>query len=438
MEWYSILSLIFGGFIFLMLLGVPVAIAFMFINVIGVYVFWGGEMGLRQLTLSIYNSVTNFNLLPIPLFILMGDFMFRSGMAPKMMDAVDKWLGRLPGRLSLEAVFGGAIFGALSGAATASAAMLGSVLLPEMEKRGYKYPMSVGPLLGSAGLDIMIPPSALGVVLAALARISIGEFLIAITLPGLLMALIYAIYIILRSWLQPHLAPPYEVIPTPLSQKIMMTVRYVLPLGTVFFLAIGIIFVGVATPTEAAALGSLGCLLLAIIYRKLNWKVFKESISSVTQVTVMIFIIFTGSTAFAQILAFSGATKGLVQLASALPLPPLLLLISMQVVLLIMGCFMEPLSIIMVTLPIFMPVSQHLGFDPIWFCTIMLLNMQMGNISPPFGMILFVMKAVAPPHITMENIYKAAYPFIGLDLIAMAIMIAYPPIVLWLPSFMLK
>ena len=224
MEWWSILSLIFGAFIFLMLLGVPVAIAFMFINVIGVYVFWGGEMGLRHLTLSIYNSVTNFNLLPIPLFILMGDFMFRSGMAPKMMDAVDKWLGRLPGRLSLLAVFGGAIFGALSGAATASAAMLGSVLLPEMEKRGYKSPMSVGPLLGSAGLDIMIPPSALGVVLAAMARISIGQFLIAITLPGLLMAAIYAIYIILRAWLQPHLAPPYEVEPAPFSQKIMMTV----------------------------------------------------------------------------------------------------------------------------------------------------------------------------------------------------------------------
>jgi tripartite ATP-independent transporter DctM subunit len=436
MEWWSILSLIFGGFLVLMLLGVPVAIAFMFINIIGVYVFWGGEMGLRQLTLSIYNSVTNFNLLPIPLFILMGDFMFRSGMAPKMMDAVDKWLGRLPGRLSLLAVFGGAIFGALSGAATASAAMLGSVLLPEMEKRGYKSAMSVGPLLGSAGLDIMIPPSALGVVLAAMARISIGQFLIAITLPGLLMAAIYAIYIILRAWLQPHLAPPYEVEPAPLSQKIMMTVRYVLPLGTVFFLAIGIIFVGVATPTEAAALGALGCFILALFYRKLNWKVFKESISGVTQITVMIFVIFTGSTAFAQILAYSGATQGLVKLGATLPLSPLLMLVSMQVILLIMGCFMEPLSIIMVTIPVFIPVAQHLGFDLIWFCTIMLLNMQMANISPPFGMILFVMKAVVPPHITMGNIYRAAYPFIGLDVIAMAIMIAYPSVVLWLPGFM--
>jgi tripartite ATP-independent transporter DctM subunit len=436
MEWWAIFSLIFGGFIVLMLLGVPVAIAFLLIDVIGSYFLWGGERGLRQLTLSIYNSVTNFNLLPIPLFILMGDFMFRSGMAPKMMDVLDKWIGRLPGRLSLLAVFGGAIFGALSGAATASAAMLGSVLLPEMAKRGYKHQMSVGPLLGSAGLDIMIPPSALGVVLAALARISIGHFLIAITLPGILMAFIYAVYIIVRCYLQPHLAPLYDVPSSPLSQKIKLTFLYVVPLGTVFFLAIGVIFVGVATPTEAAALGALGCLLLAAAYRKLTWKVLRESVSSVTQVTVMIFIIFTGSTAFSQLLAYSGATQGLVQVTSGLGISPLLTLIMMQIVLLIMGCIMEPLSIIMVTLPIFLPVSKTLGFDPIWFCAIMLLNMQMGNISPPFGLILFVMKAVAPPQITMGQIYRSAYPFLGLDLIAMAIMIIFPQVVLWLPSLM--
>jgi tripartite ATP-independent transporter DctM subunit len=419
-----------------MLLGVPVAIAFLLIDVIGTYFFWGGERGLRQLTLSIYNSVTNFNLLPIPLFILMGDFMFRSGMAPKMMDVLDKWIGRLPGRLSLLAVFGGAVFGALSGAATASAAMLGSLLLPEMEKRGYKHSMSIGPLIGSAGLDIMIPPSALGVVLAALARISIGHFLIAITLPGLLMAFIYAVYIIGRCYLQPHLAPLYDVAASPLSQKIKLTLLYVVPLGTVFFLAIGVIFVGVATPTEAAALGALGCLVLAVGYRKLTWKVLRESVSSVTQVTVMIFIIFTGSTAFSQILAYSGATQGLVQVTSGLGLSPLLTLMIMQIVLLIMGCIMEPLSIIMVTLPVFLPVAQTLGFDLIWFCTIMLLNMQMGNISPPFGLILFVMKAVAPPNIRMMQIYRAAYPFLLLDVIAMAIMIAFPQVVLWLPGLM--
>ena len=436
MEWWLVLVIIFSGLLFLFAIGVPIAFSFLLIDLVGVFFFLRGEAGLSQLILSIYESVANFNLLPVPLFILMGDFMFRSGMAPKMMDVLDKWLGRLPGRLSLLAVFGGAVFGALSGAGAASAAMLGSVLLPEMEKRGYKHPMSLGPLVGSAGLEIMIPPSALGVLLAILARFSVGDFLVAIILPGLLMALFYAIYIIGRCWLQPYLAPTYETTRTPFFQKVKLTLRYVIPLGSIFFLAIGLIFLGVATPTEAAALGAFGSLLLALVYGKLNWPVLKESVSSVSQITVMIFMIFTGSTAFAQILAYAGATEGLVELATSLPLSPLLMLISMQVVMLIMGCFMEPLSIIMVTIPIFMPIAQTLNFNPIWFGTIMLLNMQMGCISPPFGMILFVLKGVAPPYITLGDVYRAAYPFVLLDLIMMAILIAFPPIVLWLPSLM--
>jgi tripartite ATP-independent transporter DctM subunit len=236
MEWWLVLLIIFGLLVLLFMIGVPIAFSFLLIDLIGVFIFWRGEAGLSQLILSIYESVTNFNLLPIPLFVLMGDFMFRSGMAPKMMDILDKWLGRLPGRLSILAVFGGAIFGALSGAGAASAAMLGSVLLPEMEKRGYKNPMTLGPLLGSAGLDIMIPPSALGVILAILGRFSVGKFLVAITLPGLLMAGLYVIYIVVRCRLQPHLAPPYDVTLTPFSEKVRLTIYYVLPLGTVFFL----------------------------------------------------------------------------------------------------------------------------------------------------------------------------------------------------------
>lgn len=436
MEWWLVLMIIFGLLVLLFMIGVPIAFSFLLIDLIGVFIFWRGEAGLSQLILSVYESVTNFNLLPIPLFILMGDFMFRSGMAPKMMDVLDKWLGRIPGRLSILAVFGGAIFGALSGAGAASAAMLGSVLLPEMEKRGYKNPMTLGPLLGSAGLDIMIPPSALGVVLAVLARFSIGKFLIGITLPGLVMAALYVVYIVVRCRLQPHLAPPYEIESTAFLTKIKMAIYYVLPLGSVFFLAIGLIFLGIATPTEAAAMGSLGCFILAIFYRKLNWRVLKESVLSTTQVTVMIYMIFTGSTAFAQILAYTGATQGLVELAVGSPLPPVLMLISSQVILLFMGCFMEPLSIIMVTIPIFMPIVKLLGFDPIWFGTIMLLNMQMATISPPFGILLFVLKGVSPPHISIGDIYKASYPFLGIDLIAIGLMIAFPSIVLWLPSLM--
>jgi tripartite ATP-independent transporter DctM subunit len=435
-EWWLILLIIFSALVILFILGVPVAFAFLFVNVIAVYVFWGGGAGLSQMILSIYESVTIFALLPVPLFVLMGEVMFRSGIAPRMMDVLDKWLGRLPGRLSLLAVGGGTLFAALSGSAMAGAAMLGSVLVPEMEKRGYKKPMSLGPILGSGGLAIMIPPSALGVLLAALGRFSVGRFLIAIIIPGLIMAVLYAAYVIGRCWLQPQLAPSYAVRPTSLLDKIQATLRYVLPLSSIVFLVVGLIFLGIATPTEAAALGALGCLVLAFIYRGLSWEVLKTSITGTLQVTIMMLMILTGSTAFAQILAYTGASQGLVEFALSIPLPPICVLIAMQIVLLIMGTFMEPLTIMMVTLPIFMPIVEKFAFNPLWFGAIMLLNMEMATTSPPFGLVLFVMKGVAPPGTTMGDIYKAGLPFLACDAVAMAFMMAFPGLVLWLPGLM--
>jgi tripartite ATP-independent transporter DctM subunit len=435
-EWWPILLIIFSALVILFILGVPVAFAFLFVNVIAVYVFWGGGAGLSQMILSIYESVTIFALLPVPLFVLMGEVMFRSGIAPRMMDVLDKWLGRLPGRLSLLAVGGGTLFAALSGSAMAGAAMLGSVLVPEMEKRGYKKPMSLGPILGSGGLAIMIPPSALGVLLAALGRFSVGRFLIAIIIPGLIMAVLYAAYVIGRCWLQPNLAPSYAIPPTSLLDKIKATLRYVLPLSSIVFLVVGLIFLGIATPTEAAALGALGCLVLAFIYRGLNWEILKTSITGTLQVTIMMLMILTGSTAFAQILAYTGASQGLVEFALSIPLPPICVLIAMQIVLLIMGTFMEPLTIMMVTLPIFMPIVEKLAFNPLWFGAVMLLNMEMATTSPPFGLVLFVMKGVAPPGTTMGDIYRAGLPFLACDAVAMAFMMAFPGLVLWLPGLM--
>ena len=436
MEWWGIFLFIFFGLLALFALGVPVAFSFLFVNLVGVYVFWGGSAGLSQLVLSIHNSVTSFALLPVPLFVLMGEVMFRSGVAPRMMDVLDKWLGRIPGRLSLLAVGGGTLFATLTGSAMAGAAMLGSVLAPEMEKRGYKKPMTLGPILGSGGLAIMIPPSALGVLLASLALFSVGRFLIAIIVPGLIMAVLYSGYILIRCRIQPHLAPSYQIEETPLLTKLVATVRHVLPLGSIVFLVVGMIFLGIATPTEAAALGSLGCFVLAFCYRGLSWRVVKESFGGTLQVTVMMFMILTGSTAFSQILAFTGASQGLIELAVNLPLPPMMLLISMQVVLLVMGTFMEPLTIMMVTLPVFMPIVNHLGFNPLWFGAIMLLNMEMATTSPPFGLVLFVMKGVAPPGTEMRDIYLSALPFLACDAVAMIVMMAFPQVVLWLPGLM--
>lgn len=436
MEWWLILPIIFGSFIILMLAGMPVAFSFMLINLVGVFVFWGGVPGLRQLILSIFESVTFFAMLPVPLFILMGEVLFRSGMGTRMLDALERLLGRLPGRLSLVAVGGGVLIGALSGNSWASTAMLGSVLEPEMEARGYKKPMTLGPIMGSGVLAIIIPPSGMSVVLASLAAISVGGLLIAGVIPGLIMAALFTIYIIGRCILQPDMAPTYAVARLSLWERFRPTIRNVLPLGVIVFSVIGLMLMGVATPSEAAAFGALSTFVLAVAYRSLNWGVVKTAFAGTLNTTVMIFMIFCGSTAFSQILAYSGASKGMVELAVSLPVAPIILLIGTQLIVMFMGMFMEQMSILMITLPIFMPLCAVFGWNPLWFGLMMLINMGIANLSPPFGVLLFVMKGVSPPGTTMGDIYRAAIPFVIMDFIVILLVMAFPPIATWLPSVM--
>jgi len=258
------------------------------------------------------------------------------------------------------------------------------------------------------------------------------------------MGVLYATYILVRCTLQPHLAPPYDIPSQPLLPKIGNTLLYVFPLAAIVFLVIGLIFLGVATPTESAALGAAGTFVLATLYRGISWEVVTESLKSTLGTTVMMFMILTGSTAFGQILAFTGASRGLVEMATAIEVAPFVVVIFMMLILLLMGTFMEPLSIMFLTVPIYLPIIEALapglGLTPeqatIWFGAIMLLNMQMASTSPPFGLQLFVMKGVAPAGTKMMEIYKAALPFLGCDSVVMLLMISFPPIVLWLPGLL--
>jgi tripartite ATP-independent transporter DctM subunit len=305
-----------------------------------------------------------------------------------------------------------------------------------MERRGYKKPMSLGPILGSGGLAIMIPPSALAVLFGAIGEMSIAKLLIAIILPGILMAFLYASYIVIRCWLQPEIAPPYDVEPCSAKDKLVAIAKYVLPLGLVIFLVVGVIFLGIATPTEAAATGCLGTFILAAGYRTLSWTMTKKSFKNAFKITVMMLTIIAAASVFSQILAFTGATGHLVQFTTSLPLPPMLIIVVMMLVLIVLGMFMGVVPIMMVTVPILMPVVIQLGFDPLWFAVIFLLNMEISTTSPPFGLSLFVMKSVAPPDTTMADIYRAALPFLCLDVLAMALIIIFPALALWLPGTM--
>jgi tripartite ATP-independent transporter DctM subunit len=435
LEWQYVLLLTVGILVILMASGLPIAFCFITVNTLGVYVFWGGQAGIEQLAISIHASLATFVLLPIPLFILMGELIAESGFAADLLNAVDQWLGRLPGRLSFVSVAGGVLIATLTGTNIASVSLLGDVLLPEMRKRGYKNPMSLGPILGSSCLAMIIPPSAPAVFLGAIAEISVGKILIAIIIPGLLMAAIYTVYILTRCTLQPYLAPAYDAPQVPLKHKLLSSARNILPVGVIIFLVIGVMFLGIAGPSQAAATGAFGALVICLARRTLNWQKIVKVVRSTLQITVMMFMIMAGSKAFSQILAYTGASVGLIDFLTSFNISPIITLITMQLVLLILGCLMDGVSIMMITLPIFMPIVRELGLDPVWFAVIFLINLDVGGLTPPFGLSLFTMKGVSPDS-SMQDIIKASVPFLFLDLLAMALIMLFPAIALWLPGVM--
>ena len=395
----------------------------------------GGIEGGKLLILSLQDSLMSFSLLTVPMFILMGDVMFRSKIAFRAIDTLDYWIGRVPGRLGLLSVAAGTIFAATSGSTMANTAMLGSILIPEMRRKGYSDIMSIGPVIGCGALAMLIPPSILAVILATLMEISVGKMLIAGVIPGLILASFYAIYIITRCYLQPHLAPAYDVPPVPLAKKIKDTVYYVLPLGLIIFLVVGIIFLGVATPSEAAAMGAIGAILLAAAYKQMNWKLLKECLSGTIRLTTAMFIIIVGSTVFSQILAFSGASSGMIETVLKFSFHPIVLIIIMQLILVFLGCFMDNLSMAMIAIPIFLPLVRSLNIDPLWFGAMTLINMDMGNLTPPFGLQLFVMKGVLP-ETPMGVIIRSAFPFLLCEAAALVTIMIFPQVALYLPAIM--
>jgi tripartite ATP-independent transporter DctM subunit len=438
MSWEFVLLIFFGGFALLMITGMPVAFCFLLINAVALSLFFGFNTAMLSWVPNIFGAVANFTLLPLPLFILMGEVMFHAGIAPYMIGALEKFMGRTPGRLSFLAIFAGTLFANLSGASVASCAMLGSTLAPEMKRRGYKNPMILGPIMAGGGLACMIPPTGLGVLVGAVGEISIGKLLLAIYIPGLLLASVYLAYIFIRARLQPHLAPPYDVPPATRWERWKDLARYVLPVGFIFFMVVGLIFLGIASPTEAAAAGTAASFILAAIYRRLTWSVIKKSFTGTLDVGAMVLAVMVGAKAFGNILAYSGATTGLVELAAGMKVSPMVIIISMQVVVFIMGCFMDAVPITMIALPIFMPIIKTLGLDPVWFGVIFLLNIELATITPPFGLVLFVMKQVAPEGTTLQDVYLGAYPVVCLQLFTMALLMTFPILTQWLPGLMLS
>jgi len=434
MSWQLASLLLLGGSTVLLFIGLPVAFSFMAINIVGAILFLGGDAGLSQMLRNSAAAVINFSLTPIPLFVLMGEVLFHTGLALKVIDGIERLVRQVPGRLAVVAVVAGTVFSAISGSTIATTAMLGSLMLPVMLARGYNPVLATGPIMAIGAVDMLIPPSALTVLLGSLSGISISKLLIGGVVPGLMLSVAFVGYIVVRAATNPALAPSTAVEERSGWARYELLVCYVLPLVSIFVVVIGAMSGGIATPTESAALGALATMALAAAYRSLSFDALLKALRGTVGISAMILFIILGATTFSQILSFSGATEGIVSNILGAGLTPFAILAGMMLLLIFLGIFVDQVSMMLITLPVFMPIVQRLGIDLIWFGVLYLICMQLGLLLPPHGLLLMTMKGVAPKEVTMAHIFRAVVPYVAMSLVLLIVIIMVPAIATWLPN----
>jgi tripartite ATP-independent transporter DctM subunit len=433
MSWQFAAWLMLGGSTLLLFVGVPVAFTFIGVNILGAIIWLGGEPGLEQLARNSVISITSFSLTPIPLFVLMGEVLFHTGIAVKVIDGVERLIAQVPGRLAVVAVVAGTIFSAISGSTIATTAMLGSLMVPVMLARGYHPTMATGPVMAIGAVDMLIPPSALTVLLGSFSGISISKLLIGGVVPGLILSVAFVVYIITRVKLNPELAPT-----TPLERhhglsRFLPFLQYVVPLVSIFVIVVVSMSAGWATPTESAAIGAFATMAMAVIYRALSLKNLYAALRGTLAISSIILFIIVGATTFSQILSFSGASTGLVGGLLGLGLTTMMIVAGMMAILIFLGIFVDQVSMMLITLPIFMPIVQRIGIDPVWFGVMFLICMQLGLLLPPHGLLLMTMRSVAPPQVTMGHIFLSVVPYVTLSILVLILVFFVPAVALWLP-----
>lgn len=433
MEWYFVLIIIMALFGIFLLSGMPLVFVFFLTNTVGLFLFVGGVAAWNVMISGAQEILTSYPLLAVLFFILMGEIIADSGIMMSAITELECIIGGIHGNLSYVSIAAGTLLGACSGASMGSTAALATTLMPVMRNRGYSKTMSLGPIIGGGSLDNLIPPAFIVVVLASLAGISAGKLLIASVIPGLLAAALMALYIMLRIKLKPSLVPPItERENISISRKIASIVK-LLPLGFIIFAVLVTVFIGVATPTEASALGVGAALILAACYRKLTLDMVRRATLSSGLVCGLSLIIVMGSKVFSQLMAGSGIARGMVTSILVLNLPGWNFVVLVMLIALVMGCFLDGLSILMIVIPLFMPVAVMLGFDPFWFGILLLINVTIGMLTPPFGLLLFVMKGVCPED-TFGEIVMASIPYMVILGVVMLLTGFLPCLTLWLPG----
>lgn len=430
--------LMFGSLLVLLLSGLPIAFATGSIAVIFT-TFLIGPAAVHLIVFRVFDLMTNHALVAIPTFIFMANMLTRSGVIDDLYKAMHIWSGPVRGGLAIGTIVVCTILAAMVGIVGASVVAMGLIALPAMKQRNYDKRISLGCICAGGSLGILIPPSILFIVYAVTAGESVGKLFMGGVMPGLLLAALYIAYIAIRCHLQPELGPAIskEERMIPFMQKLDSLKSLVLPLSLII-MVLGSIFGGIAAPTEAAGVGGLGAILCALIHRRLNWQTFKEACVLTLQATCMVMWTIFGAASFVALYTMVGGADFIAEVIVGLPLGRWGILIAMQVVLIILGMFLDWVGILLLTVPIFVPIIVYLGFDPLWFGVLFNVNMQIAFLSPPFGYALLYLKGVAPPDVTMMDIYRSIWPFIILQLVALALVMIFPQIILWLPNLMMQ
>lgn len=433
MEWWVILCVALTLLVGIFLSGASVFIAFLVINVLGIFLFFG-DRGFGLFSNSLYETTTTSSLIAIPLYILMGEILFRSGAVDVLYQSLDKLVSRSKGRLYYLSILLGTIFGALSGSSMGVVAMLGRSLLPGMLERGADPKLSIGSVLSGASLAPIIPPSVLMIIIGGLANVSIAGMMVGGIVPGLMLAFIFFCYVKFRVSMMPSLVPTIANNETKVSVADKFTAfARMLPFTLIIVVVIGSILAGIATPEESGAAGTFAALVVAVFYRKFNLQLITDAAASAARISTMILVIMMSSKLFGQLLAYSGSTSALVELVGGLDLNRWIMLFLMMAIPFLLCLFIDQIALMLVIIPIYAPLLEPLGFDPIWFWMLFLININIGSITPPFGYTMFALKG-SMPSIPMTRIYAAAWPFVGLFLAAMLLIAIFPQIVTFLPS----
>ncbi len=430
-------ALLFGSMVVCLLLGLPLVFVLGGLAMLFTYFLWGPG-ALYNVAIKTFSGMSAFILVATPMFIFMANMLEKSGVADDLYDTMHHWLGGLRGGLAMGTVLICVIFAAMAGVSGAATVSMGLIALPAMLRRGYNKSIAVGCIMGGGALGILIPPSVTMIFIALISQNSVGQLFMGGVFPGLILATLFIIYIAIRCRFQPHLGPPLPPEERSSWKEKFVTLRGIVIPMLLVFLVLGTIFLGVTTPTEAAAIGAVGSIISAALYRRLKWDLFKEACYRTFVLTVMVTWIYYAALVFTALYAATGAADLVGEVLTAVPGGRWGTIIAMQLIFLILGCFLDPTGIIMICLPLFGPIVVSLGFDPIWFGVLFVVNMEMAYLTPPFGFNLFYMRGVAPRDVTMVDIYRSVTPFVLLQAVGLALVMIFPNIVMWLPGLMIR